>query len=347
MNKQLKHILTAFLIGILGISIGGCNDTVSTTSKDSSHSSNKTVIKFGETGWKNYETLLEAAGLNDFKDYEVEYSLFQGGNLCLEALAADEIDFTTTSEIPPISASLADNGGNFKIVLINSTSPQNQEVVALEKSNIKTIKDLKGKKVGYIKNTTAQYFLNVMLYKADLRWNDITPVEITTADGVTALISGEIDAFASYGNSINSAKNNGAVTVDSAIDILSGNFPIEVSNTALANKEKTKAIADYLARVQKAWDWAKNHLEEWANIQAEPTGNTYEEALDLLQRTYEDRGYLYRLLLIDESVIKSEQSVADVFFNLGAFDKKITASTFYDQSFGQQYKKALERLKNK
>lgn len=354
MKKIMRSIVSVSFCLVLAGAMLGCssNKDKAVNAKYSEYkgeesNGSEVIIRFGATGWKNYELLLEAAGLDDFEGYKVETFLFQGGNLCLEALAADEIDFTGTSEIPPISASLADNGGNFKIVLINSSSPQNQEVVALENSGITSVADLKGKNVGYIKNTTAQYFLSKMLENAGLLWSDINPIEITTADGVTALISGEIDAFASYGNSINSAKGNGAITIETAVDILSGNFPVEVSDTALKDDAKKEAIADYLARVQKAWEWAEENIEEWAKIQAEPTGNTYEEALDLLKRSQEDRGYLFQYIGVDDDVVASEQSVADVFYDLGILDTKVDVSKFYDNSFNELYEKALKNLENK
>ncbi|WP_099466612.1 ABC transporter substrate-binding protein [Konateibacter massiliensis] len=369
MKKLWKKVVASLVIGVLTVGAAGCakgetassgstevvtednvlseqvDSTKEENNTDATTEANETIhLRFGATGWKLYESLLQAAGLDDFEGYEVEYFVFQGGNLCLEALAADQIDFTTTSEIPPIAASKSAGGGNFKIVLIGSSSPQNQEVVALETSGIKTIADLKGKKVGYIKNTTAHYFLNEMLKKEGLSWNDIEPVEITTADGVTALIGGEIAAFASYGNSINAAKANGAITIETAVNILSGNFPLEISETALQDEAKTEAIADYFARVQKAYEWAGNNLEEWAKIQAEPTGNTEEESLDLLQRTYNDRGYYYNLIGIDDNVIASEQSVADALYELKVLDDKTDVSTFYDTSFYEKYQKALENL---
>lgn len=355
MRKGWKQILAtlmllAFLLGAVGCDKvsekSTLNNETSDTQKktDNTTSDEKIHLRYGTTGWKVHEALLQAAGLDDFKGYDVEYFVFQGGNLCLEALAADQIDFTGTSEIPPIAASKALGGGNFKIVLVNSSSPQNQEVVALESSGIKSIADLKGKKVGFIKNTTAHYFLNEMLKKEGLVWTDIEPIEITTADGVTALIGGEIDAFASYGNSINAAKANGAIKVADAVSILSGNFPFELSNTVLKEEAKVKAIADYFARVQKAYEWAENNLEKWAKIQAEPTGNTYEESLDLLQRTYTDRGYYTKFIGIDDSVIASEQSVADALYELKVLEDKTDVSVFYEDSFYEKYEKALANL---
>lgn len=350
MKKIWKRGIAAAVVAVLVFSLAACGASTgakkaaSDSSKSKSASSGSTVtLKFGATGWKQYGQLLQAAGLDNFDGYNVEYSVFQGGNLCLEAMAANEIDLTVTSEIPPVAASLTSNGGNFKIALISGSSPQDQELVALKKSGISKVSQLKGKKVGYVANTTAEYFLNVMLERAGLSWKDIKPVKITTADGVTALVNGDIDAFASYGNSINAAKNSGAVTLDSAIDILSGNFPVEISDSALADSAKVDAIADYLARVDKAFDWALSHQEEWAKIQAEPTGMTTQDTETLFKDSVSDKGYINKFLEVTDSSIKSEQSVADTFYKLGDLEQKVDVSKLYDKDFYAKYKAARSK----
>ncbi len=316
----------------------GTNDS----SKDSGIDLSSVTLRFGTTGWKTQEALLKAAGFDD-TPYKVEYTNFQGGNLCLEAMAANQIDLTGSSEIPPIYASLAENSGNFKIIAINNSNTQLQELILPPNSTVKSVADLKGKKVGFIKSTTAQYFLYVMLKNAGLAWTDIDAIEITTADGVSALLGGDLDAFASYGNSINAAKNGGATTLESAQDILSGNFPFEASQDALADEAKRAAIADYLARLQLANEWQKEHLEEWAEISADPTGQTVEDALAVLEKGYEQRDTT--IITISEDIITSEQNVADAFFAVGLLESKIDVSTLYDDSLSSDYQNALDALR--
>lgn len=287
----------------------GTGEAPDTKSSDTDLSS--VTLRFGSTGWELQKELLKAAGL-DHMPYQVEYIVFQGGNLCLEAMAANQIDLTGTSEIPP-------------------------------DSDIKSVADLKGKRVGYIKSTTAQYFLYVMLKNAGLSWSDIDAVEITTADGVTALLGGELDAFASYGNSINAAKNGGAVTLESAENILSGNYPYEASDTALEDKAKRAAIIDYLARLQLANEWQKNNMEKWAKISADPTGQTYEDALEVMKKGYEQRDT--KVIPITDEVIASEQSVADAFYAVGLLEQKTEVNTLYDASLTDAYNAALASLR--
>lgn len=301
----------------------------------------KVTLRFGATGWELQKELLKAAGLDD-TPYKVEYTVFQGGNLCLEAMAANQIDLTGSSEIPPIFASLAENGGNFKIIAVSNSNTQLQELVIPPKSPIKSVAELKGKKVGYIKSTTAQYFLYEMLKQAGLAWTDIDPVEITTADGVTALLGGELDAFASYGNSINAAKNGGATTLASAQDILSGNFPYEASPQALADEGVRVAIADYLARLQLANEWQKQNIETWAKISSDPTGQTYEDALATLKKGFEQRDT--KIIPVSDDVIGSEQKVADAFYEVGLLEQKVDVSTLYDTTITEAYQQALANL---
>lgn len=351
--KKFNMMIAVILVLIL--SLTACSGSKKTTTNNSAVTKAPTTnkadadtidlsgitLRFGATGWGLQEALLKAAGLDD-TPYKVEYTVFQGGNLCLEAMAADQIDLTGSSEIPPVFASLAENGGNFKIIAINNSNTQLQELIIPSKSTIKTVADLKGKKVGFIKSTTAQYFLYQMLKEAGLGWKDIDAVEITTADGVTALLGGELDAFASYGNSINAAKNNGATTLASAENILSGNFPFEASDSALSDPKLRAAIVDYLARIELAYQWQQKHVEEWAKISADPTGTSYEENLAVLKKGYEQRET--HIKTISNEIIQSEQKIADTFLELGLLEKKVDASALYDNSLSEDYNKALTRL---
>lgn len=350
--KRRRGILALLLLLVLVFTLSACKEKEKTSAETNTKDAGSTAgsgedlstvtLRVGATGWNLQGEILKAAGLAD-TPYKVEYTVFQGGNLGLEAMAADQIDFTSTSEIPPIFASLAENGGNFKIIAVNNSNTLLQELILPPGSAIKTVAELKGKKVGYIKSTTAQYFLYEMLKEAGLKWTDIDAVEISTADGVTALLGGNLDAFASYGNSINAAKNGGATTLASAQDILSGNFPYEASVKALGNEAKRAAIGDYLARLQLAYEWQKGHLEDWAKISADPTGQTVEDALDVLKKGYGQRDT--KTVPISDEIKKSEQSVADAFYEVGLLEKKVDVSAFYDDTLTKAYQSALEALK--
>lgn len=249
-------------------------------------------------------------------------------------MAANQLDFGVTSEIPPIFASQAANGGNFKIIAVQQGSTLNQEVVVPKSSSIKSVADLKGKKVAFVKNTTAHYFLLKMLEEAGLTWSDISPVELSTADGLSALISGKVDALASYGNAIISAHQNEATTLASAKDILSGSFLVAASDQAIANAEQKEALADYLERINKFNDWARANKDAWAQITADNTHQPVEQAL----KTYTDGEAQRpsRIVAISDEAIKSEQDVADTFQQAGIFGQAVDVSTFWSDALQDQ-----------
>nr|WP_312578140.1 ABC transporter substrate-binding protein [Sedimentibacter sp.] len=290
------------------------------------------TLRIAAAGGANGQGALEAAGLDD-TPYKVEFTVMQGGNLVMEALAANQIDLGAGSQIPPLSAFLANNKGNFKVVAIRQGSTLNQELIIPEDSTVKSVSELKGKRVGYVKNTTAHYFLYKMLTAAGLSWDDIESQPLTTSDGLTAVLSGEIDAFASYGNSIRSAKEKGAKTLESAVDILSGNYLFYASPAAIEDEAYHAAIEDWLYRWHEAHEWARQKPEEWAEFYAPLIS---EEPSAYLKEFNEDNtNRIYAAKPVTDALIEDEQDIADTFTSLGVFDQRINTAEFFDFSFSK------------
>ncbi|MDP4097075.1 ABC transporter substrate-binding protein [Paenibacillus sp. P96] len=295
----------------------------------------KVTLRVGQTGWSNLELGFKAAGLSD-TPYQVQYSVFQGGNLQLEAMAANNLDLSSTSEIPPLFASQAANGGNFKIIASFESTTLNQELVVPKGSPIKSVAELKGKKVAYVNATTAHYFLVKMLESAGLSWEDIEPVPLSTSDGLSALISGKVDALASYGNAIITAHQNGATVLASAKDILSGNFLYEASPQAISDPAKHAAIVDFLSRLNKFYAWTRSNQQQWAEITAANTKQPVEQALNTLKQGEEQQPS--RLSSNFEKAIASQQEVADTLAGLGLLESDIDVGSIWSRKFEEELK---------
>lgn len=333
----MKKIKVISSLAISLILLAGCGSNATKTADSPSKVDlSKVTLVVGETGWKSKEIGFKAAGL-DNTPYKVEYVNFQGGNLQLEAMAASHLDLALTSEIPPIFASQSSNGGNFKVIAISNANTLNQELVIPKGSSIKSVADLKGKQVAYVDSTTAHYFLLKMLEKAGLSWSDITPVKLSTSDGLTALIGGKVDALASYGNAIISAKQNGATTLESAKGILSGNFPIEATPEAINDPAKHAAIVDYLERYNKFDEWARNNPDKWAQITADNTKQPVADALSTFKDGEAQRPT--KIIPTSKEAIASEQDIADAFTKVGLIKNKIDVSSFWSDAFNDEIKK--------
>ena len=294
------------------------------------------VLRIAAAQGANGQSIIEAAGL-DKTPYKVEFHVMQGGNLVLEAMAANQIDLGTGSQIPPIFSSQAKNGGNLKIIATKKATTLLQELVVAGNSPIQSVKDLKGKKVAYVKSTTAHYFLAKMLEQAGLAWQDVDAIAMTTSDGLTALLTGEVAALASYGNAIRSAHAKGARTLQSADKILSGDFYWYATPAAIQDSRKHAAIVDYLSRFHAANEWARNNPDKWAAHYA-PQVN--QKAADFLKQYLEENAQTKTVIVpIDAATIASEQDIANTFAKLGMLKAGIDISKIFDRSFDAEIAK--------
>ena len=112
----------------------------------------------------------------------------------LQFLNAGSIDFGSTAGSAALVAKI--NGNPIKSIYVYSR-PEWTALVVTKDSKIANIADLKGKKVALVRGTDPHIFLVRALLSAGLTDKDITPVLVQQhADGGTALIRGDVDAWA-------------------------------------------------------------------------------------------------------------------------------------------------------
>ena len=116
-----------------------------------------------------------------------------GSNKALEFLNAGSIDFGSSAGSAALVARI--NGNPIKSIYVYSR-PEWTALVTAKDSKIATVADLKGKRVAVTRGTDPHIFLVRALLGAGLTEKDITPVLLQHADGKTALIRGDVDAWA-------------------------------------------------------------------------------------------------------------------------------------------------------
>src|SRR5436309_1251638 len=123
----------------------------------------------------------------------IVWVLSAGSNKALEFLNAGSIDFGSTAGSAALVAKI--NGNPIKSIYVYSR-PEWTALVTTKDSGITAVADLKGKRVAVTRGTDPHIFLVRALLGAGLSENDITPVLLQHADGKTALIRGDVDAWA-------------------------------------------------------------------------------------------------------------------------------------------------------
>jgi sulfonate transport system substrate-binding protein len=116
-----------------------------------------------------------------------------GSNKALEFLSAGSIDFGSTAGSAALVAKI--NGNPIKSIYVYS-QPEWTALVTRKDTALDKIEDLKGKRVAVTRGTDPHIFLVRALLSKHLSEKDITPVLLQHPDGKTALIRGDVDAWA-------------------------------------------------------------------------------------------------------------------------------------------------------
>lgn len=218
------------------------------------------------------------------------------------------------SAIPPIFAQAG--GARIRYVAAVKSEGTTQAIIVPKDSPIKTIADLKGKRVAFAKGSSAHNLLVAALEKAGLSWSDITPAPLAPADATAAYVKGSVDAWSIWDPYLAlSELKEGARVVAFDKDVHKPNaFYIAGANFV----EKYPALVGRLNGVfSSEGRWADSHQEEVAKAQAEATGVDIEAVRRFVARSN------FRVVPIDDEIVKSQQAVADRFTRLGLIPRSI------------------------
>lgn len=127
------------------------------------------------------------------QNIQVEWVLSQGSNKALEYLAARRIDFGSTAGAAAFVGRA--NGAPIKAIYVYS-KPEWTALVVRNGSKLRTVRDLKGRRVAANRGTDPYIFLLRTLDRNGLAPRDVTIVQLSHADGKAALERGSVDAWA-------------------------------------------------------------------------------------------------------------------------------------------------------
>jgi sulfonate transport system substrate-binding protein len=116
-----------------------------------------------------------------------------GSNKALEFLNAGSIDFGSTAGSAALLSKI--NSNPIKSIYVYS-QPEWTALVTRKDTSINKIEDLKGKRVAVTRGTDPHIFLVRALLSVGLSEKDISEVLLQHPDGKTALIRGDVDAWA-------------------------------------------------------------------------------------------------------------------------------------------------------
>ena len=194
---------------------------------------------------------------------QIKWVFSQGSNRSLEYLNSDSVDFSSTAGLA--AALSRGNGSPIKTVYIQS-QPEWTALVVAKNSPIKSLKDLKGKKIAATKGTDPFLFTLQALETAGLNKKDVQLVHLQHPDGKTALEREQVDVWAGLDPLMASAQ------VQSGAKLLYRNVGFN-SYSVLSTKEQfakqsPEAIQAVIKAYEQARKWAKANPDKLAELLA-------------------------------------------------------------------------------
>ena len=271
-------------------------------------------------GYQKYGTLtlLKGRGTLEKRLAEqgvgVKWTEFPAGPVLLEGLNVGSIDFGTVGEAPPIFAQAA--GANLVYVGNEPASPASEAIVVPKGSSLRTLADLKGKKIALNKGSNVHYLLLKALEKAGVAYADIQPVFLPPADARAAFERGSVDAWAIWDPFLAAAEKQLGARVLADGKGLVANYQFYLASRTYAEKNP-EILRIVLEEVAKVDDWGRNNPDEVATILSAQTGLSKDVVALAASR------YAYGVKPVSVDVIASQQRVADAFSSLKLIPKPI------------------------
>ncbi|WP_193200074.1 sulfonate ABC transporter substrate-binding protein [Nostoc sp. MG11] len=315
-----KKFPVAFITGLcVSLLFAACTaNNPSNTTTVSANNSNQTKASVVRIGYQKSAILLKSKGLLEKRlqpeGVSVEWIEFPAGPQLLEAMNVGSIDLGHTGESPPIFAQAADAAITYIAGI--APSPASSAILVPKNSAIKTVNDLKGKKIAFQKGSSAHYMLVQILETYGLKYSDIQPIYLPPADARAAFVKGSIDAWAIWDPFYAAAEKSAdsRVLIDGIGINRQGGYYLASKNFANQQSETIKVI---LEEIQNLEQWSDQNRNEVAATLSPILG------IDLETMQKSTNRKKFGITPVTQELITLQQQVADKFYELKLIPKQI------------------------
>ncbi|CAI3790280.1 Putative aliphatic sulfonates-binding protein [Pseudomonas sp. MM227] len=271
-------------------------------------------------GYQKYGTLvlLKAKGTLEKRlaaqGVDVKWTEFPGGPQLLEGLNVGSIDFGVTGETPPVFAQAA--GADLLYVAYEPPAPTSEAILVPKDSTVRSVAELKGKKVALNKGSNVHYLLVRALEEAGLKYSDIQTVYLPPSDARAAFERGSVDAWVIWDPYQAAAEQQ-----LQARTLRNGQGIVDNLQFYLATKpyaeQHPEVITALVEEVRAVGEWSKAHPEEVTAQVAPLLGLPVDITLTSVKR----QGYGAQFL--NPQTVAAQQKIADSFHQLKLIPKPL------------------------
>lgn len=260
----------------------------------------------------NLEARLKAEGV------KVTWTEFPAGPQMLEGLNVGSIDIGVVGETPPVFAQAA--GADLVYFGNEPPAPRAEKILVPKDSPIKTLADLKGKRVVLNRGSNVHYLLVRALESANLKYGDVEVAYLPPADARAAFERGSLDAWAIWDpfGAAAEAQIEARILADGTG--IANNYNFYIAARPFAQKYP-QVLASALAAINETGEWVGRNQKEAAAIVAPQIGLPVEVAEVSISR------YGYGVKPLSDEVIRHQQQMADTLAELKLIPKKLDVAS--------------------
>jgi NitT/TauT family transport system substrate-binding protein len=236
------------------------------------------TVKIAHSTWVGYGPLYIARDKGMFKQNGVDVDLIvmEDPKERFPTLMADKIQMIASTVDTALLYLKKPN--DFQYVVAIDDSNGGDGIVAIK--DIKTIADLKGKKVAVNEGSVSEFYLNVLLAKAGLKESDLNTVNMTAGDAGGAFVAKRVEAAVTWEPWLSKGKSTdfGHLLVDSSTT------PGLISDVLIVKTDWANAHQKDVAAIVKSWNEAvayyRANPDESISIMAKGVGGWLKDPKD-------------------------------------------------------------------
>jgi len=245
---------------------------------------------------------------------KVAWTEFNAGPVQLEALNVGSIDFGDVGEAPPIFAQAA--GAPLIYAASTVPRPRLEAVIVPKDSPIRSVAELKGKRIAFNKGSNVHYFLVKLLQKHGLQYRDVQPVFLAPPDARAAFERGAVDAWAIWDPFLASAQKtlDARLLADATGVVNNRAFYFTSRDFAARNADVLRIAVQEVAAI-----------DTWVE-KSQPAAAAELSSLLGLDRSVTELFVSrvgYGTLPVSREILAEQQAIADTFFDLKLIPRKL------------------------
>jgi sulfonate transport system substrate-binding protein len=291
---------------------------------------------------ENTQNLLRASGELDKLPFEVRWANFTGGPAILEAFRAKAADVAGVGDVPPIQALAA--GEDVPIIAAVRRSTRNTRLAVAPGADVRSLRDLRGKRIAYASGTAQQAIVLRALRKAGLKPSDVQLTPLQLGDFPDAIRTSQVDV-APLGEPnltrfLEATKADGGSVLPQELtsDLSTGLSYVYARRAVLEDPAKAKAVRAYVAAWVRAQNWANSHQAEWIDTYYVQNQKISQADGERIVRANGIAGFPPL-----KSLVKVQQQTIDLIAATGEIER-LDAAKGFDLSFDPIITRTVEQI---